>query len=48
MVWVVDAEPQRVMLYTQPDHVQVLGKDDQLSGGDALPGFACMVAELFE
>ncbi len=48
MVWVVDAEKQRVVLYTPPDHVRVLGSADILDGGNALPGFSCPIAELFE
>jgi len=48
MAWVVDAERERVVLYTAPDHVRVLGRDDVLDGGDALPGFSARVAEFFE
>ena len=48
MVWVVDAEKQRVVLYTPPDHVRVLGSADVLDGDQVLPGFSCRVHELFE
>jgi Uma2 family endonuclease len=48
MVWVLDGESQRVVLYTAPDRVRVLGRTEALEGGDALPGFTCSVAELFE
>jgi Uma2 family endonuclease len=47
MVWVVDAEPRRVVLFTPPDHVRILGENDAIEGGDALPGFQCQVSELF-
>lgn len=47
MVWIVDAEPRRVVLFTPPDHVKILGPDDVLEGGDVLPGFSCKVAEMF-
>ncbi|MFT3766657.1 MAG: Uma2 family endonuclease [Minicystis sp.] len=47
MVWVVDVEPQRVVLFTPPDRVRILGVDDVLEGGDVLPGFRCKVAEMF-
>lgn len=47
-VWVIDPEPRRVMVFTPPDHVRVLGADETLAGGEALPGFECRVAELFE
>ena len=48
MVWVVDPERARVVLYMPPDHVRVLGSDETLDGGDALPGLQCRVAEFFE
>jgi hypothetical protein len=47
MVWVLDAEPQWLMLFTPPDHVRTLGPEDTLDGGDVLPGFRCKVAEFF-
>lgn len=47
MVWLVDPEPRRIVLFTPPDHVRILGEDDTLEGGDVLPGFRCTVAELF-
>ncbi len=47
-VWVVDPEAESVMIYTPPDHVRVLSKDERIDGGDALPGFGCRVGELFE
>lgn len=48
VVWVVDPDAERVMVFTPPDHVRVLGRDDTLDGGTALPGFSCLVAEFFE
>lgn len=48
MVWLVDAEPRRVVIYTPPAHVKILGPDEVLDGGDVLPGFSCKVAEMFE
>jgi Uma2 family endonuclease len=47
-VWVVDGDAESVMVYTPPDHVRVLAKDESLDGNDALPGFASKVAALFE
>ena len=47
-VWVVDADARKVIVYSPPNHVQVLGADETLDGGDALPGFECKVRELFE
>lgn len=48
MVWVLDGDAERVIFYTAPDHVRVCGRDEQLDGGEALPGFVCSVADLFE
>jgi Uma2 family endonuclease len=48
MVWVLDPEPRRLMIFMPPNQIRVLGRDDVLEGGDALPGFSCRVAELFE
>jgi Uma2 family endonuclease len=47
MVWIVDADPRRVVIFTPPDHVKILGPEDTLDGGDVLPGFRCKVAEMF-
>jgi len=48
MVWVLDAEPQQLLVYSPPNQVRVLGPDEMLDGGDVLPGFTCTVRELFE
>lgn len=48
MVWVIDPDPQRVVVYTAPSSVAVLGAEDELDGGEALPGFRCRVSELFD
>ncbi len=48
MVWIIDPEPQQLILYTAPNHVRVLARDEVLDGGDVLPGFVCKVAEFFE
>lgn len=48
MVWVVDAEKERVVLYTPPDHVRVLRSDELLEDATAIPGLSCRVAEFFE
>jgi Uma2 family endonuclease len=47
MVWAIDPGPERVVVITPPDRMRILGRDDTLDGGSALPGFACEVAELF-
>jgi len=48
MAWVVDGVAEQVMVFTPPNQVKILGRDDLLDGGDALPGFKCSVRELFE
>lgn len=48
MVWLVDPDPRRVVLFTPPNHVKILGTDDMIDGSHVLPGFSCKVAELFE
>ncbi|WP_437732815.1 Uma2 family endonuclease [Sorangium sp. So ce1335] len=48
LVWVLDPEPGRLMIFTPPNQIRVLGRGDALDGGDALPGFSCRVDELFE
>jgi len=48
MVWLVDPEPRRVVLFTPPNQVKILGTDDLIDGGTVLPGFSCKVSELFE
>ncbi|WP_240807110.1 Uma2 family endonuclease [Polyangium spumosum] len=47
MVWLVDPEPRRVVLFTPPNQVKILGPEDTLDGSDVLPGFSCKVADLF-
>jgi Uma2 family endonuclease len=46
-VWVVDPETKRVEVYAPGANPQVLGLEDTLDGGDALPGFTLPVAEVF-
>lgn len=48
MVWLVDAQSERVVVCTPPNTFAVLGSDDELEGGDVLPGFRCRVKQLFE
>ena len=47
-VWVVDPDSERVVVVDPPNQFRVLGRDDTLDGGAALPGFSCLVSELFE
>jgi Uma2 family endonuclease len=47
MVWLLEPETARVVVFTPPSLVRILGKDDVLEGGEALPGFSCRVGEMF-
>lgn len=47
MVWVVWPQHRAVTVYT-PDGETTLQADQELSGGDVLPGFRVTVGELFE
>ena len=47
LIWVVHPIQRTVTVY-RPDHsAQVLYEDESLDGGDVLPGFSLVVAEIF-
>lgn len=47
VVWVADPQTQSVYAYRSPNKVQHFSAEDALPGGEALPGFSVLVAELF-
>lgn len=47
MVWVIEPSRRTVMVYRSRDDIRLLAEDDELEGGDVLPGFSVQVAELF-
>lgn len=47
LVWVVYPDTQSVTEYRSLAEVRVLTADQELQGGDVLPGFTCGVAEIF-
>ncbi|MCS7064935.1 MAG: Uma2 family endonuclease [Fimbriimonadales bacterium] len=47
-VWLLFPEMQMVKVYTDPFEMRTLSSEDELEGGDLLPGFRCKVRELFE
>ena len=47
LAWVVDRKKQIVAVYTDPDTAVTLGVGDTLTGGEVLPGFAVLVADIF-
>lgn len=46
-VWVLDPQLRRVVVHLPDGLSRTLGEDDELDGGDVLPGFRVPVAELF-
>ena len=47
LVWIVDPGTQRVTTYRSLQDVKVLTSDEELDGGDVLPGFRIKVSEIF-
>jgi Uma2 family endonuclease len=47
LVWVVNPRRKTVTVYRSPEAAQILRGDDELDGGDVVPGFRCAVAEVF-
>lgn len=47
LVWVVYPDTQTVTEYRSLTEIRVLTADQPLEGGNALPGFACGVSEIF-
>jgi Uma2 family endonuclease len=48
LVWVLWPTTRSVSVFTSGNPVTELGPDDELDGGDVLPGFHVRVGELFE
>jgi Uma2 family endonuclease len=47
LVWLVDPEIQTVTVYRKDKGPETLNDQQELTGGDILPGFHCRVADLF-
>jgi Uma2 family endonuclease len=47
IVLVVDPETRTITVYRSPSEIAVLSEADTLTGGDVLPGFSVLVAEVF-
>ena len=47
MVWVVDPETRNVSVYSSRKEVAILTAADTLTGGDVLPEFSILIAEVF-
>lgn len=48
LVWLVYPRTKSVVVHRSMTDVTVLMADDELTGGDVLPGFSCKVADIFE
>jgi len=47
IVWTVDPKTRTIKVYEGTDKATVLREDDELTGGDLVPGFRLPVAEIF-
>lgn len=47
-VWHVFPESRKIAVYSLTDEVRVYEADDEITGGEIVPGFHCRVADLFE
>ena len=47
LVWVVDPANQKVTVYRSLEDIKILSADQELDGGDILPGFRAKVTEIF-
>ena len=48
LVWVVSPKHRRVAVHALGLPSRILERDDRLDGGEVVPGFECLVRELFE
>jgi Uma2 family endonuclease len=47
LVWVINPDRRRVLIYRADGSISGLREADELSGEDVIPGFRCRVGELF-
>ena len=48
LVWVIDPQRQRVTVFSPDQEPITYAAENELDGGEVLPGFRCRVAEFFE
>jgi Uma2 family endonuclease len=48
LVWVVDPGVQTATVYRSRQEICILSLEDEITGGDVLPGFSCRVDKFFE
>ena len=47
LVWVVDPARKRAVIYREDGSVDLLANQDALSGEDLLPGFSCLLEDIW-
>jgi Uma2 family endonuclease len=47
LVWVIDPDRRRAIVYREDGSVDLLANQDALSGEDVLPGFSCALADVW-
>lgn len=47
VIWLVDPDHERIEVYAPGQPVKILGADDTLDGGAALPGFTLALRDIF-
>ena len=47
LVWLIDPPKRTARVFSTPDQSDLLREDQELDGGDVLPGFSVSLAELF-
>jgi Uma2 family endonuclease len=47
LVWFIDPDKRRGLIYTAPDEMRAVSGDEAMDGGDVLPGFRLPLRELF-
>ena len=48
LVWVVYPTEEQIYVYESPTQLRILKKDQELAGGNVLPGFCLPIAVLFD
>src|SRR2546426_12779628 len=48
VIWVIAPEEQQVYVYDSPTHVRILTGQDELTGGEVVPGFRLPLVHLFQ
>ena len=47
-VWIVEPVSQTVTVYKSQTNIKTLPREDTITGENVVPGFSCLVAQLFE